>query len=142
MSRKKDRIKNNTPRKKIGRSSYTLAEFLERNHLSRSTYYALRGAGLAPKEMRIGNALRFSVEAEKEWVVKMENGEAAGAFGAAAETTSTARDNAAKQAASEAAGEGINLERLAKEKDSKKKDRERRRRKQKRRERPDEEDGD
>lgn len=50
----------------------TLETFLQRNKLSRSTYYAMRRAGQGPVEMRIGRSIRISYRAERKWTRLME----------------------------------------------------------------------
>jgi predicted DNA-binding transcriptional regulator AlpA len=50
----------------------SIDEFCQRNHLSRSSFYALGRARLAPRLMKIGRSVRISYEAEKDWQRSME----------------------------------------------------------------------
>jgi hypothetical protein len=56
-------------------SSYTIAGFCKIERISEPTYYALRKAGLGPREMRnpIANTVRISPEARREWHKMLEN---------------------------------------------------------------------
>jgi hypothetical protein len=51
----------------VGRSSYKITEFCERNALSKTRYHKLQRAGRGPVEMRDGQTVRISAEAEIEW---------------------------------------------------------------------------
>ena len=53
-------------------NAMTLETFLQRNKLSRSTYYALRRADQGPGEMRVGRSIRISYRAERKWTQRME----------------------------------------------------------------------
>ena len=50
----------------------TIDDFCRRHQISRSTYYNMRAAGLAPREFIIGKLVRISAEAEAAWVRKLE----------------------------------------------------------------------
>ena len=47
--------------------SYTIAEFCAAEHITAPTFYKLKRAGLGPKEMRHGAAIRISHRARLEW---------------------------------------------------------------------------
>jgi predicted DNA-binding transcriptional regulator AlpA len=49
----------------------TLNTFLRRNEISRSTFYKLKKAGLAPREIHIGRAVYISSREERKWTEKM-----------------------------------------------------------------------
>ncbi|MER8688752.1 transcriptional regulator [Mesorhizobium sp. M1136] len=49
--------------------------FCRRHLVSRSTYYNLKAAGLAPREYVVGKLVRISAEAEAEWVRAREAAE-------------------------------------------------------------------
>jgi predicted DNA-binding transcriptional regulator AlpA len=51
----------------------TLKTFLSRNEIGRSTYYQLKRAGLAPREIRIGRAVYISAREERRWTRKMSD---------------------------------------------------------------------
>lgn len=54
--------------------SFSIDEFLKRNHLSLGTYYKLKNAGRGPAEMRLGPQLvRISAAAESAWHARMSN---------------------------------------------------------------------
>lgn len=57
-------IANNIPR-----TSFTILEFCAMENISESFYRLLREAGLGPKEIRLGRAVRITVEAAAEWRV-------------------------------------------------------------------------
>ncbi|TGQ17881.1 transcriptional regulator [Mesorhizobium sp. M2E.F.Ca.ET.166.01.1.1] len=46
--------------------------FCRRQKISRSSYYNLKTAGLAPREYVIGKLVRISPEAEADWVKARE----------------------------------------------------------------------
>ena len=50
----------------------TVAQFCRNNGISPAFYYKLKSRGLGPREMRIGNAVRISPWAEKEWRLERE----------------------------------------------------------------------
>lgn len=49
--------------------------FCRRHSFSRSSYYNLKAAGLAPREYVVGKLVRISAEAEAEWVRQREAAE-------------------------------------------------------------------
>jgi hypothetical protein len=51
----------------VPRQAFTIAEFCVRNCISPPTYHKLKNAGLGPDEMRIGNLIRITLEAELAW---------------------------------------------------------------------------
>ncbi len=51
---------------------FTLREFLQRHRMSRSAWYALQKAGLGPRISQMGRVIRISLQAETEWLEKME----------------------------------------------------------------------
>ena len=53
-------------------NAMTLETFLQRNKMSRSTYYALHRAGQGPVQMRFGRSIRISYRAEREWTRLIE----------------------------------------------------------------------
>lgn len=57
-------IANNIPR-----TSFTILEFCAMENISESFYRLLREAELGPEEMRLGRAVRITVEAAAEWRV-------------------------------------------------------------------------
>ena len=61
-------------KKKPLRSYSTIAEFCARKGVSRSTFYELDRAGLAPKTVKIGRARRIPDDAEREWDEWLANG--------------------------------------------------------------------
>jgi hypothetical protein len=76
--------------------SYTIAEFCQRNRISKPTYHKLQRLGLGPVEMGIGAVVRISREAALAWRAARENptGE---------EALAVARDAAAMRARSRSA---------------------------------------
>jgi predicted DNA-binding transcriptional regulator AlpA len=63
-------------KKKVGdpkKNLMTLNTFLSRNEISRSTYYQLKRADLAPREIRIGRAVYISAREERRWTKKMSD---------------------------------------------------------------------
>lgn len=52
--------------------AFTISEFCIAHRISRSHYYNLRRAGLAPREMQIGNITRINREAAADWRRKHE----------------------------------------------------------------------
>lgn len=57
----------------IGRSSFSIAEFCYRNHISRSTFFKLQRQKRGPRTMRLGCLVHISVEAESDWKAEREN---------------------------------------------------------------------
>jgi hypothetical protein len=47
--------------------------FCRRHEFGRTTYFAMRKAGLGPKEIRIGRVVRISTQAEAEWIERMQS---------------------------------------------------------------------
>jgi hypothetical protein len=52
--------------------AYTIDGFCEAHHLPKSTYYALKKRGQAPREMHVGRRRLISREAAEEWRRQME----------------------------------------------------------------------
>jgi hypothetical protein len=65
------------------RTAFAVAEFCYRNSISLSLYHKLKNAGLGPKEMRLGAAIRISIAAEREWQAARTSPEGAEAEAAA-----------------------------------------------------------
>ena len=62
------------------RAAYTINEFCVAHRISRSKFYQLIDAGLAPRTMRIGTKVLISHEAAADWRASLEaasNGKAA-----------------------------------------------------------------
>jgi len=51
----------------------TIAEFCWRQNISVPLYYQLKKRGLGPVEMRLGNTIRITPEAEAAWRTAREN---------------------------------------------------------------------
>jgi hypothetical protein len=55
----------------VGRASYSIPEFCQRNHISGGTYIALRKQARAPREMRptgkVNGIVRITPAAEADW---------------------------------------------------------------------------
>jgi hypothetical protein len=49
------------------RVAFPISEFCVRNSIGPGTYHKMKRAGLGPKEMRFGNVIRISLEAEQQW---------------------------------------------------------------------------
>jgi hypothetical protein len=47
--------------------SFTVPEFCARNRISHATFYKLRKANRGPRTMMLGNAIRITADAEKDW---------------------------------------------------------------------------
>ena len=56
----------------LGRGSYTVGEFCQRNRLSKAKYYRLRKTGVGPREMWVEGSARISSKAEADWVKARE----------------------------------------------------------------------
>ena len=56
-----------SPETNTERVAFSIQEFCFRNAISPSTYFKLKRAGLGPNEMRVGNLVRITFEAELEW---------------------------------------------------------------------------
>jgi hypothetical protein len=54
------------------RSAFTVDQFCVRNQISKSSWFKLRRAGLAPRVLMIGNSARITREAEAAWQRRME----------------------------------------------------------------------
>jgi hypothetical protein len=60
------------------RGSFTIKEFLRRNHLSETAYHTLRREGRGPRTMATGNVgVRISRQAELDWIKEREDEAAA-----------------------------------------------------------------
>lgn len=55
------------PARRLERVAFSIQEFCWRNDISPPTYHKLKNAGLGPDEMRIGNVIRITTEAELKW---------------------------------------------------------------------------
>jgi predicted DNA-binding transcriptional regulator AlpA len=51
----------------------TIAEFCERNSVSRTKYYELKKQGMAPREIHIGSKPLITREAAADWRQQMES---------------------------------------------------------------------
>jgi len=62
----------------VARTSLTIKEFCERNHLSEGQYHKLRRVGKGPRTMKAGKSrgVRISIEAEREWIAERETDDA------------------------------------------------------------------
>jgi hypothetical protein len=49
------------------RVSFSIQDFCWRNDIGTGTYHKLKNAGLGPDEMRFGNVIRITAEAELKW---------------------------------------------------------------------------
>jgi hypothetical protein len=49
------------------RSAFTIAEFCQRNGISRGMFYKIKATGKGPRLMEIGSHKRISAEAEFDW---------------------------------------------------------------------------
>lgn len=47
--------------------AYTIEEFCRAHRFSRASYFNLKKAGQAPREMRVGSRVIISAEAAAEW---------------------------------------------------------------------------
>lgn len=54
------------------RATYTLAQFMDGHNVSRTHFYRLQKAGLAPRLMRVGRRVLVSAEAAADWRKRME----------------------------------------------------------------------
>jgi hypothetical protein len=52
--------------------AYTIPRFCEAHDISVRFYFKMRDAGLGPREMRIGRAVRISLKAAADWAVARE----------------------------------------------------------------------
>lgn len=55
------------PARERERVAFAIAEFCVRNGIGTGTYHKLKRLGLGPDEMRFGNVIRITVEAERKW---------------------------------------------------------------------------
>jgi len=51
----------------LDRQAFSIQEFCFRNSISPTTYFKLKRANCSPVEMKLGKAVRISIEAEKAW---------------------------------------------------------------------------
>lgn len=63
-------------KKDRGGDLMTIAEFCRRVRISRSTYFSLQLTGLGPRTLKIGRAVRISERALRDWIGRMERGQA------------------------------------------------------------------
>jgi len=56
--------------------AFTRTEFCSRNRIGLSLYHKLKNTGRGPREMALGNAIRISVEAERDWRAARERPDA------------------------------------------------------------------
>lgn len=54
------------------RAAYTIAEFCVAHRFSRSKFYQLLDAGLAPRTMKIGSKVLITAEAAADWRAERE----------------------------------------------------------------------
>ncbi|WP_408088038.1 transcriptional regulator [Rhodoplanes sp. SY1] len=59
--------------------SQSIEDWCKAHGFSRAFYYKLKAQGLAPRELRVGRAVRISFEADREWVQAREAAAAAAA---------------------------------------------------------------
>jgi hypothetical protein len=52
--------------------SFTIDQWCERHHLSRSTFYKLRKLGKAPRIIKVLEAVRITEDADREWCAARE----------------------------------------------------------------------
>jgi hypothetical protein len=57
--------------RKLG-DAHTIPSFCESNAISESHYYALKRQGRGPREMLVGDLVRISPEAERDWRLARE----------------------------------------------------------------------
>jgi predicted DNA-binding transcriptional regulator AlpA len=65
-------IAANIEKHPVPRLGWSVDEFCSAVGISRSTYETLKRRGLAPREMRIGWAVRISQHAAAEWIAARE----------------------------------------------------------------------
>lgn len=53
-------------------AAYTVAEFCAAHRISQGAFHKLTGLGLSPRMMRVGVKNLISVEAARDWRVRME----------------------------------------------------------------------
>jgi hypothetical protein len=54
-------------KKPVERVAFTIGEFCARNGICKWNYHNLKRKGQAPREMHLGNAIRITLEAERDW---------------------------------------------------------------------------
>ena len=59
----------------VNHCAMSINEFCQRQKICPATYYKLKRRGLAPAELRFGNIVRITPEAEAAWRVARENPE-------------------------------------------------------------------
>jgi|SRR5665213_1280283 len=57
----------NASARRLERVAFSIQEFCTRNNFGTGTYHKLKRLGLGPDEMRVGNLIRITAEAELEW---------------------------------------------------------------------------
>ena len=57
----------------VAKKAYTVSEFCEAYHISRSKFYEMRKAGHGPRIMKVGRRTLISYEAAEEWRIRMES---------------------------------------------------------------------
>jgi hypothetical protein len=55
------------PARQPDRVAFSIGEFCARNGIGSGTYHKLKRLGLGPDEMRFGNVVRITAEAELKW---------------------------------------------------------------------------
>lgn len=55
------------PTRQPERVAFSILEFCARNNFGTGTYHRLKRSGLGPDEMRVGNLIRITAEAELKW---------------------------------------------------------------------------
>jgi hypothetical protein len=60
------------PQETIPRGSYSIDQWCQRHHVSRSFFYKLRKLGLTPTIMNVNGLQRISVEADERWTRERE----------------------------------------------------------------------
>lgn len=69
MSKTKWRPVPKRGRPATGLGSKSIADFCASNQISTTVYYNMRARGIGPAEMRIGNIVRISSQAEADWQI-------------------------------------------------------------------------
>src|ERR1039458_554353 len=55
------------PARSLERVAFSIPEFCTRNNFGTGTYHKMKRLGLGPDEMRVGNLIRITAEAELKW---------------------------------------------------------------------------
>jgi hypothetical protein len=55
------------PAREVERVAFSISEFCIRNGFGTGTYHKIRHLGLGPDELRVGNIVRITLEAELAW---------------------------------------------------------------------------